>query len=182
MSNFPYTLIEWKYLDFNHIILKILFSVHTRLTKQTTKKKLSAILWVRVTSNGIVQSHPRLVQFRPLHVKFWSEKCTSKNRRNSFICQPKKRNKNSESKVICDTHLKRNIFNRNRIKHEKNGKQIVCPSWLRSPLYPCCIALYCRGKRGYAGHVLDRTRWITYGGDEGEILVWNEEFHNEYRV
>jgi hypothetical protein len=31
----------------------------------------------------------------------------------------KKRTKNSESKNICDTHLKRNIFNKNRLKHEK---------------------------------------------------------------
>ena len=55
------------------------------------------------------------------------EKCTSKNFQNSFICEQKK-NKNSESKVICDTHLKQNIFNKNRLKHEKNGKQICCPS------------------------------------------------------
>ena len=39
-----------------------------------------------------------------------------------------KKNKNSESKVISDTHLKRNIFNKNRLKHEKDGKQFFCPS------------------------------------------------------
>jgi hypothetical protein len=51
----------------------------------------------------------------------------SKNRHNPVICEPKK-NKNSESKVTCDTHLKRNIFNKNRLKHERNGKQVFCPS------------------------------------------------------
>ena len=61
------------------------------------------------------------IQFRPFHEKFWSEKCTCKTRHNSFNCEPKK-NKNSESKVISDTHLKRNIFNKNRLKHEKDGK------------------------------------------------------------
>jgi hypothetical protein len=30
--------------------------------------------------------------------------------------------------------LKRNIFNKNRLKHERNGKQVFCPSWLCSPL------------------------------------------------
>ena len=41
-----------------------------------------------------------------------------------------KKNKNSESKVISDTHLKRNIFNKNRLKHEKDGKQFFCSSGL----------------------------------------------------
>ncbi len=38
-----------------------------------------------------------------------------------------KKNKNIGSKVICDTHLKPKIFNKNRVKHEKKRKQIFCP-------------------------------------------------------